>query len=106
LAERLRALEEPEVGAVARAERAYQSHLGGDCSVPLAGFAERVGEGALRFRGLVASLDGKEIAEAERSGVMSEAGALGASVAEAVLAAGGREILEALAAGSGETLDG
>ena len=106
LAERLRALEEPEVGAVARAERAYQARLGGDCSVPLAGFAERVGEGELRFRGLVASLDGKEIAEAERSATMSDASALGAGVAEAVLAAGGREILEALAAEAGETPDG
>lgn len=90
-------LEPVEIGFVARAERAYQSTLGGDCSVPLAGFAERIGEGRLRFRGLVSSLDGKTCARAEAEAPESEAAALGARVATAVLDAGGREILRDLA---------
>jgi hydroxymethylbilane synthase len=94
----IRTLESPETGVVGRAERAYQAALGGDCSIPLAGFAERTSHGELRFRGLVASLDGATIARAEIFGRESEAEQLGERVAEAVLDAGGREILLALAA--------
>jgi hydroxymethylbilane synthase len=94
---RLATLESYEIGVVARAERAFQSTVGGDCSVPLAGFGERLGDGRLRFRGLVSSLDGQRIARAEETALESEAAALGARVADAVLAAGGREILAALA---------
>ena len=96
--ERIHLLESPETGVVARAERAYQSALGGDCSIPLAGFAERQPDGELRFRGLVSSLDGKTIARAELFGPESEAASLGERVAAAVLDAGGREIFETLAA--------
>ena len=91
-------LESPETGVVARAERAYQAALGGDCSIPLAGFAERISGGELRFRGLVASLDGATIARAEIVGPEVEAEQIGQRVAEAVLDTGGREILLALAA--------
>ncbi len=95
--ERIATLEPPEIAGVARAERAFQTTLGGDCSVPLAGFAERVEEGQLRLRGLVASLDGKRLARAEEVAPEADAEGLGIRVAEAVLAAGGREILAALA---------
>jgi hydroxymethylbilane synthase len=93
---RIRSLESPELGVVARAERTYQAALGGDCSIPMAGFAERSSEGELRFRGLVASLDGAMIARAERVGPEGEAEALGRRVAMEVLDSGGREILHAL----------
>lgn len=96
-AERVRALEDPATGLRARAERAFQVRLGGDCSVPLAGYAESPGDGGLRFRGLISSLDGKDRAEAERSGPESDAEALGAEVADAVLAGGGEAILRSLA---------
>jgi hydroxymethylbilane synthase len=95
--ERIATLENAEIGGVARAERAFQTTVGGDCSVPLAGFAERVDGGRLRFRGLVSSLDGTRRAQAEESAPEAEAAELGARVAEAVLAAGGREILDTLA---------
>ncbi len=98
--ERIGRLEDPETGIVARAQRAYQATVGGDCSIPLAGFAEIEPDGRLRFRGLIASLDGKTLARAEARGEVSEAEDLGARVAESVLAAGGRKILESLAAES------
>jgi len=98
--ERLLGLESLEVGLVARAERAYQRALGGDCSIPLAGFAERMPGGGLRFRGLIASLDGNTLAKAELVAADSEAELLGERVAVAVLDSGGREILESLAAAS------
>lgn len=96
---RIAALEPAETGEVARAERAYQTVLGGDCSIPLAGFAERLADGRIRLRGLVSSLDGREIVRAEESASHSEARALGERVAQAVLEAGGREILRKIAAG-------
>jgi len=103
---RIAALEPQATGAVARAERAYQTALGGDCSIPLAGFAESSSDGRLRLRGLVASLDGREIARAEASAPSGEAEALGARVAEAVLAAGGRAILRAIAASGADGAGG
>lgn len=96
---RIASLEPVETGAVARAERAYQTALGGDCSIPLAGFAERLADGRIRLRGLVSSLDGREIARAEESAPATETEALGERVAKAVLEAGGREILRKIAAG-------
>ena len=98
--ERIATLEPVEVGIVARAERAFQTTLGGDCSVPLAGFAELNDDGSLRFRGLISSLDGREVVRDEETAPSAEASALGKRVAERVLAAGGREILAALAEAS------
>ncbi|MEZ4332699.1 MAG: hydroxymethylbilane synthase [Myxococcota bacterium] len=95
---RLVELEPAETGPIARAERAYQTTLGGDCSIPLAGFAEHVEGGRLRLRGLVASLDGRRIVRAEDVGPVGSPEALGARVAQAVLDGGGRAILDAIAA--------
>jgi hydroxymethylbilane synthase len=96
--DRIASLEPGGTGDVARAERAYQTTLGGDCSIPLAGFAERRADGTLWLRGLVSSLDGREIVRHEATAAADAAAALGSRVAEAVLAAGGREILSAIAA--------
>lgn len=95
---RIAALEPVPTGEVARAERAYQSVLGGDCSIPLAGHAEHLADGRLRLRGLVSSLDGARIVRAEEVAAASDAEALGARVARAVLEAGGGAILAEIAA--------
>jgi hydroxymethylbilane synthase len=97
-ASRIRSLEDPEIGVVARAERAYQAALGGDCSIPMAGFAEQDGDDGLRMRALVASLDGKTIARAEGRAKSADAEALGQRIAAEVLEAGGRAILREIAA--------
>jgi hydroxymethylbilane synthase len=102
--ERIARLEPPETGMVARAERAFQARLGGDCSVPLAGFAEPTAEGGVHLRGLVSSLDGRNIAEAEGTGPAAAAASIGRAVAEKVLEKGGAEILRELAA-AGEPTD-
>ncbi len=94
--ERLASLESPEIGAVARAERAFQRRLGGDCHTPLAGFAEPTSDGELHLRGLVSSLDGRRVAEARADGPWSAAAGIGDSVAEAVLEKGGEAILAEL----------
>lgn len=95
---RISALEPPATGEVARAERSFQTALGGDCSIPLAGFAERLSDGRVHLRGLVSSLDGVTIARAEGHAPGAEVEALGERVARAVLEAGGREILRGIAA--------
>ena len=82
-----------------RAERALLARLEGDCSVPLAGFAEPLADGGLRLRGIVASPDGARIVRAEGTGADPEA--LGVSVADDLLRQGGRDILAALRAASG-----
>jgi hydroxymethylbilane synthase len=100
-AERIAILESPETGMVARAERAFQARMGGDCTTPLAGFAEPTAEGGVHFRGLVASLDGRRIASSEGAGPAAAAVSIGEAVAETVLSKGGREILRELAEAAG-----
>ena len=97
-AERLRSLEPEALAPVARAERAFQSALGGDCSTPMAGYAELDAGGGLRIRGLVASLDGSRVVRAERRGPVARAEGLGEALAEAVLGEGGAEILREIEA--------
>jgi hydroxymethylbilane synthase len=99
LAGKLAALDDPRVSQTAAAERGFLLRLEGDCTVPLAVYAEWCDERRLRVRGLLACADGSRIARAEETGPATAAAALGRRVAEAVLAAGGDEILRALAAG-------
>ncbi|MFK7896776.1 MAG: hydroxymethylbilane synthase [Myxococcota bacterium] len=95
--ERIATLEAPEIGEIARAERAFQTTLGGDCSVPLAGFAEALTDGQIRFRGLISSLDGSEVIEKEQVGSRADAESIGTHVGEYVLEKGGRDILDRIA---------
>ncbi len=104
LAKELATLSDTRTAVTVAAERPFLERLEGDCTVPLAVHADFVSgtgadAGGLRVRGLLATHDGRRIARGEATGAPEEAGRLGAAVAEAVLAAGGQEILEALAAG-------
>ncbi|QJD28878.1 hydroxymethylbilane synthase [Methylococcus geothermalis] len=74
------------------AERAMNRRLNGGCQVPIAGFAQREGD-TLRLRGLVGNPDGSGIIEAEATGHVSAAEALGEQVAEELLGYGADEIL-------------
>lgn len=76
------------------AERAFLAELGGDCSAPIAAFAEFSDAGCLRVRGLVISPDGRRSAEAEREASADGAEKAGREAALQVLAEGGREILD------------
>jgi len=94
LARDLGALTDAHTARAIAAERAFLARLEGDCNVPLAAYAEVRDDGTLRLRGLVASGDGARIARAEAEGADPER--LGVAVGDAVLAAGGAEILAAL----------
>ena len=92
----LAALTHADSARTLRAERALLARLEGDCSVPLAGFAEALADGGLRLRGLVASPDGARLVRAEGTGADPEA--LGAAVADDLLRQGGSAILAAVRA--------
>ncbi len=80
----------------ASAERAMLARLEGGCRVPVGGLAV-LGEGLLRLIGLVADLDGRRVVRLDEAArVAEEAGAraLGERLAERLLAAGAREVLD------------
>lgn len=78
-----------------RAERAMNARLEGGCQVPLAAFAELDGT-TLTLRGLVGRPDGGRIIAADTHGPSVEAEALGARLADELLAQGAGEILHEL----------
>ena len=87
-------------GEAVSAERALNAHLQGGCQVPIAGHAIHR-DGQLWLRGLVASLDGREVLREQASAEVQHAEALGIQVAEGLLEQGAGRILEAVYADAG-----
>jgi hydroxymethylbilane synthase len=77
------------------AERALNKHLEGGCQVPIACFAELVGD-QLWLRGLVGEVDGSRVLTTEIRGSREDAESLGIAAAEDLLAQGAGEILKAI----------
>ena len=77
------------------AERAMNNRLEGGCQVPIGGHAVLDGD-ALYLRGLVGSVDGKDIIRAELTGAIKDSEAIGTQVAETLLENGADKILKAL----------
>lgn len=77
------------------AERALLRGLEGGCQLPLGALATLT-EGQLTLKGRVLSLDGSQMVEDQCSGISEDAEALGAQLAEMLLAKGAREILSEL----------
>lgn len=76
------------------AERAMNRHLEGGCQVPIACYAEFVGdEEQLLLRGLVGKPDGSQILRAQATAPAAEAAQLGIRVAEELLSQGAAAIL-------------
>jgi hydroxymethylbilane synthase len=99
LARSVAALDDAPSTLAARAERAFLGRLGGDCNVPLAGFADTRPGGRVRVRGLVARPDGRSVVRAERECAEGDAEKAAEEVAEEVLASGGEAILRDLRGG-------
>jgi len=78
-----------------RAERAFLARLEGGCQVPIAAFAT-LANGQLHLQGLVGEVDGSKLIQRQISGDVAEAAQLGIALADEILEAGGRAILEAL----------
>lgn len=79
----------------ATAERAINQRLNGSCQTPIAGYATLEGE-QLHLRGLVGSPSGEIMLYSQRRGHVSEAQAIGTTVAEDLLAQGAQAILDDL----------
>jgi len=71
------AIDDPDTATALAAERAFLAVLDGTCRTPIAGHAQ-VSGGTLRFRGLIARIDGSEALEVSREGRRADAAALGA----------------------------
>jgi hydroxymethylbilane synthase len=91
----LASLEDAAARAEVTAERAFGERLEGGCAVPL-GCSARLERGQLLLTGFLALPDGGRSIRDRISGSPSEAASLGHELAEAVLQAGGDEILEEL----------
>jgi hydroxymethylbilane synthase len=77
------------------AERAFAQRLHGSCQSPIAAFAQIRGD-EMQLRGVIGSPDGRDLYRGANAGHPSQASAIGVALAERLLAAGARELLEAL----------
>lgn len=88
------ALNHEETALCVKAERALCRYLGGGCSVPIAAYADRLGN-QLRVRGTIASLDGQHVVRAEVFGALvDDPDALGIQAAKDLLQQGAQKILD------------
>lgn len=83
--------------AVVEAERSFLSALGGGCAMPIAALGTIFGE-SLSLRGRVIAEDGSAMVEAEHSGPIGSAAAVGRQLAQEALKKGAGKILEATGA--------
>ena len=93
LGEVLCGLHHVETGMVLQAERAFLRRLEGGCQLPC-GIWSRVEGDALKLAGGLFAVEDTTWAEAHVVGLSSDARELGVQLADAVLEAGGKEILE------------
>jgi hydroxymethylbilane synthase len=96
--ELLTVLDHRDTRIVVDAERAFAHRLGGSCQSPIAAHARLEGQ-RLRLDGLVAEPDGSRLLRDAASGGIDAPAALGALLAERMLAAGAGPLLERLRAG-------
>ncbi|MCW5206467.1 hydroxymethylbilane synthase, partial [Desulfobulbus sp. F5] len=94
----LQFLHHADTAAAVTAERAFLLRLEGGCQVPIGGFATVAGN-TVTLTGLIASLDGEKVFKEQLSGPVVEAAEIGKTLAERLLAAGGKAVLDEVYAG-------
>ena len=87
-------IEDSDVAAQVRAERAFLFELGADCNTPVAVYATIHGV-RLRVRALVLSIDGEQRIEGSAEGELRAPETLGVALGRELLQRGARRILEA-----------
>lgn len=78
----------------AEAERAVLRELGGGCAVPIAALGIVNADNQLRLEGLVADVEGKQLIRLHAEGSAHQAEVIGAQLAEALVKAGARDLLQ------------
>lgn len=91
--DRIYALEHEETHTALEAERSFLHRLEGGCQVPIGVYATVDGE-SLHIRGMVGSLDGKQIFKTEATGAIQDAVKLGDDCAKEILGQGAGRILD------------
>lgn len=76
----------------AQAERTLLQGLNGGCQVPIGGYAEATTDGFVHLRGMVSSIDGKEMLRAEAAG--RDAALVGNAVADELRLMGADRLIE------------
>ncbi len=69
--------------------------MGGDCTTPIAAHAT-LSDGTLRLEAAIGDPEGRRLIRGSRSGARADGEAIGRSLADELLASGGREILRGL----------
>jgi hydroxymethylbilane synthase len=88
-------LDDPPTRVAVTAERAFLARLEGGCLVPVAALGRVAGD-SLVLEALISDLEGRLLLRDRRTGPVAVAAGLGTSLAEDLLAQGGREILAEL----------
>jgi hydroxymethylbilane synthase len=86
-------LDHEETHKALEAERSFLTRLEGGCQVPIGVYATIEGEN-LRLRGLVGSLDGKQVLKAEQTGSIEDPMGIGFELAGEILGMGADKILK------------
>jgi hydroxymethylbilane synthase len=95
LLEMLQFLHDPQTAVTITAERAFLLRLEGGCQVPIGAHALLSGE-MVSLTGLIAGVDGQQIIKETITGPAEQAGPLGTTLAETLLAKGGKALLDAV----------
>ena len=90
---RIYPLDHEESHIAIEAERSFLTRLEGGCQVPIGVYATIEGN-TMRLRGLVGSLDGKQVLKAEQTGSTEDPRALGFELAGEILEMGADKILK------------
>lgn len=93
--ELVRALNDTLAWQCCEAERAFAFRLQGSCQSPIAAHA-RIEGGQVQLRGVVGSPDGQEMYRGVHTGAVADIRAVGTTLADRLLDAGARELLEKL----------
>lgn len=93
--ETLAACSDQAAAATMAAERALLAGLDGSCKTPIGALAEKLPNGALKLRALLARADGTLMLHAERLGAPSDAAAMGADAAADLRARAPADLLAA-----------
>ena len=88
-------LDHLETRTAVTAERAVLASLGGGCQVPIGAYAV-IRENRVSLEAVVVSPDGATVIRKQTSGPVDEAAKLGRDLGDALLAEGGRQILESV----------
>ncbi len=93
--ELVRALNDTLAWQCCEAERAFAFRLQGSCQSPIAAHA-RIEGGQVQLRGVIGSPDGQEMYRGVHSGAVADVQAVGTALADRLLDAGARVLLEKL----------